>query len=207
MNILTQLQWRYATKQFDKTKHIDSATLKKITDSLVLTPSSFGLQPWKFIVISEPTLKESLLPHSWNQPQITDCSHLIVLMAKEHVTKEDIDLFLDDSVAKRGGSRDDLKDYEGMMNGFINRMSEDAKFNWAKNQVYIALGQLLTTAALLEVDACPLEGISPQDYDSVLGIEGYKTVLACALGYRLDGDKYADLEKIRFSSDTIIEHR
>jgi len=204
MNYLDQLQWRYATKQFDSTKIIDSKTWQSIEDSLILTPSSFGLQPWKFVVVTNKEIKEKLREHSWGQPQVTDCSHFVILCATEAITKVHMDAFLDDTVATRGGSREDLKEYQGMMEGFISRMSDTDKFNWAKNQVYIALGQLMATAAALEIDACPMEGISPTEYDKIIEIDGYKTVVACAMGFRHSEDKYAELAKVRFSKDELI---
>jgi len=205
--LIDQLKWRYATKQFDPSKKIDAATWSTIEESLVLTPSSFGLQPWKFIVITSAELKAQLLPHSWHQAQVTDCSHFVVLCAKETVSHEDIDAFLESIVATRGGSIEDLKGYGDMMRGFTDRMDADAKLAWAKNQVYIALGQLMTTAAMLGVDACPMEGIIPAEYDKLIQEDGYVTTVACALGYRSDEDKYATAEKVRYSNTEMISTR
>jgi nitroreductase len=207
MNFIQQLQWRYATKQFDKDKKIDPELWQQIESSLILTPSSFGLQPWKFIVITDPDLKQQLLPLSWHQKQVVDCSHFVVLCAKDAMEKHDVDAFLDNTIRTRGGTRNDLKAYEEMMLGFLSRMNETDTFHWAKNQVYIALGQLMATAAALEVDACPMEGINPPAFDQLLELSGYKTVVACALGYRHQDDKYATLPKVRFSPNVVIEHK
>ena len=207
MNYLEQLQWRYATKQFDATAKIPANLWDSIEDSLVLTPSSFGLQPWRFFVITDPQIKEALLPHSWGQRQVVDCSHLVVLCARDGMNGSDIEKFLDASVATRGGSREDLGPYQQLMEGFISNMTEDQKNAWATNQVYIALGQLMATAAALEVDACPMEGINPQEYDKTLNVDGYKTVVACAMGYRDNADKYATQAKVRYTKDVLIEHK
>ncbi len=207
MNYLDQLQWRYATKQFDATAKIPANLWDSIEDSLVLTPSSFGLQPWRFFVITDPQIKEALLPHSWGQRQVVDCSHLVVLCARDGMNGSDIEKFLDASVATRGGSREDLGPYQQLMEGFISNMNEDQKNAWATNQVYIALGQLMATAAALEVDACPMEGINPQEYDKTLNVDGYKTVVACAMGYRDNADKYATQAKVRYTKDVLIEHK
>ena len=110
-------------------------------------------------------------------------------------------------VSTRGGTREDLKFYQDMMEGFISKMSDVEKFHWATNQAYIAIGQLMATAAALEIDACPMEGIDPAKYDEILNIEGYKTVVACALGFRASDDKYASLPKVRFSKDVVITRR
>ncbi len=205
--LLENLEWRYATKLFDADKKIPADLMDAIEDSMVLTPSSFGLQPWKFLVITDRAVKEKLIEHSWNQPQVTQCSHLVVLTALKETTESDVNAFLDDTHAKRGGDKEGLAPYKGMMLGFLSNMNAEQKLNWAKSQVYIALGQLMTTAAMLEIDACPMEGITPAKYDEILGLEDsrYTTVLACPLGYRSADDKYAELAKVRYEKDRVIE--
>lgn len=207
IDIIDRLNWRYATKAFDPEKKIDDALWEQVEESLVLTPSSFGLQPWKFIVITDQAVKESLLEHSWSQGQVTSCSHLVVLTALRDIGESDVDKLIIDTHQKRGGELSTLDPYKGMMNGFMSQMSDEQKFAWARNQVYIALGQLMTVASMLEIDACPMEGITPSKYDEILGLEGgrYGTVLACPMGYRSDDDKYGTLAKIRYPKDEIIE--
>jgi len=205
---IEKLNWRYATKQFDPTKKIDSDTWEKIEESLLLTPSSFGLQPWKFIVITDDAVKQSLLPHSWNQPQVTDCSHLVVLAARSPISEAEVEEFIKSTATTRGVAPDTLDPYKGMMLGFLSHMDDDARTTWAKNQVYIALGQLMSTAAAIGLDACPMEGIVPTEYDSILNLEeqGYTTVLACPMGYRSAQDKYSELAKVRYTADKLIQH-
>lgn len=101
-----------------------------------------------------------------------------------------------------------LQPYREMMGGFVSRMNEEQLLTWAKNQVYIALGQLMTSAAVLKIDACPMEGISPAEYDKILGLEGtgFYTTVACPMGYRAESDKYASLAKVRYSNEQMIEH-
>ena len=209
IDILDRLNWRYATKAFDIEKKITDELWNEIEESLILTPSSFGLQPWKFIVIKDQAMKASLLEHSWNQAQVTECSHLVVLTALKNIGEADVTKFIKTTHAKRGGDIESLEPYKGMMLGFLERMDESQKTTWAKNQVYVALGQLMTAAAMLEVDACPMEGIVPPKYDEILGLEDtrYTTVLACPMGYRSDDDKYAELAKIRYDREVIIEHK
>jgi nitroreductase len=208
IDVLERLKWRYATKVFDSEKRISAELWDQVEESLVLTPSSFGLQPWKFLVITDQSVKEKLREHSWNQAQVTDCSHLVVLTALKNLDEEDVARFITDTHAKRGGELASLDPYKGMMNGFLAGMSEEQKHAWASNQVYIALGQLMTTAAMLEIDACPMEGLSPAKYDEILGLENgrYATVLACPMGYRSDDDKYESLVKVRYEKEDIIEH-
>ena len=208
MNVLERLKWRYATKVFDSKKKISDELWEQVEDSLVLTPSSFGLQPWKFLVITDQAVKEKLREHSWNQAQVTDCSHLVVLTAIKNLDAADVERFILDLHTKRGAELSALESYKGMMNGFLAVMSDEQKFAWARNQVYIALGQLMTTAAMLEIDACPMEGLIPAKYDEVLGLENtrYATVLACPMGYRSEGDQYEKLAKVRYEKSDIIEH-
>ncbi len=205
---IEKLNWRYATKQFDQTKKIESDIWQKVEESLLLTPSSFGLQPWKFIVITDDAVKKSLLPHSWNQPQVTDCSHLVVLAARSPISELEVEEFIKFTATTRGANLETLDAYKGMMLGFLSRMDDDTRTAWAKNQVYIALGQLMTTAAAIGLDACPMEGIVPAEYDKILQLkeQGYTTVVACPMGYRSAEDKYPELAKVRYDGNKLIEH-
>lgn len=205
--LIDSLQWRYATKEFDASKKISADLWSVIEDSLVLTPSSFGLQPWKFIVVTDEETKAKLLPNSWNQRQVVDCSHLVVLAAQAPVTDKELDAFIDATIEARKVDGESLQFYRDMMGGFVANMNDEQLLGWAKNQVYIALGQLMATAAVLKVDACPMEGITPAEYDKILGLEGtgYFTTVACPMGYRADSDKYATLAKVRYAKEQLIE--
>ena len=206
--LLNQLNWRYATKAFDPGRKIDEATMLALEESLVLTPSSFGLQPWKFVIVENQETKDQLLPLSWNQPQTRDCSHFVVFCYNDSFTLDEIDRYLNATVEARGGDVADHAGLKGMMVGFIQRSIDGATIDdWCKNQNYIALGQLMASAAVLGIDACPMEGISPPDFDKVLGLEdsGFKTMVACALGYREASDKYATLPKVRYPKAEIIQ--
>ncbi|BDS06127.1 NAD(P)H-dependent oxidoreductase [Oceaniferula spumae] len=204
--LLHSLNWRYATKEFDAEKTIPNETWDAIEQSLILTPSSFGLQPWKFITVTDQKIKDELMIHSWNQRQVADCSHMVVLCAKAKVGNDDIDVWLDRLVEIRGVERESLDGYAGMMRGFLANMDERDTIAWAKHQVYIALGQLMASAAVLGIDACPMEGILPAEYDRVLGLQdgGYLTTVGCALGYRSAEDKYAEIPKVRYQRDSVI---
>lgn len=206
--LLQSLSWRYATKEFDAQKKISAETWDAIEQSMVLTPSSFGLQPWKFITVTDSKVKEALLAHSWSQRQVVDCSHMVVLCAKSPVVDSDIDVWLDRLTEVRNVEKDSLDGYAGMMRGFMANMDEAATLSWAKHQVYIALGQLMAAAAVLGIDACPMEGIIPAEYDKVLGLEGsgYVTTVGCAMGYRSADDKYAELPKVRYQADQVIKN-
>lgn len=206
-DLIQSLQWRYATKVFDAAKTIPDDIWQAIEHSMVLTPSSFGLQPWKFVTVTCPKTKAELLEHSWNQTQVTDCSHMVVMCAKENMDEADIEAWLTQLMETRNVTRESLDGYAGMMSGFFGNMDASQTQAWAKNQVYIALGQLMTTAAALKIDACPMEGIVPTEYDRILGLEssGYATAVGCAMGYRSVDDKYSELPKVRFASDKILK--
>jgi nitroreductase len=207
--LLSQLKWRYATKKFDPARKIDPARWAALEQALILTPSSFGLQPWRFIVITDPGVKEKLVAVSWNQTQPADCSHHVVFAARESVGEAEVDRFIDRIVEARGVPHDSLKGYRDIMAGFASKAAREGWVReWAIRQVYIALGNFMTSAAVIGVDTCPMEGISPADYDRILGIEGtgFETVVACAAGYRATDDNYAGSSKVRFPAGEIIAH-
>lgn len=201
------LNWRYATKQFDPDKKISSENWNALEQSLILSPSSFGLQPWKFVVITDPVLREKLKPLSWNQGQITDSSHLVVFASQRTVLEEDVDRFLNLTARTRNADPEALQGYRQMISGFLAQMNPDQMHSWTNRQTYIALGQFMTSAAALGIDTCPLEGINPAAYDDELGLREsrYTTIVACAAGYRHPDDKYATAAKVRFSSAELID--
>ncbi|MDE3032274.1 MAG: NAD(P)H-dependent oxidoreductase [Acidobacteriota bacterium] len=209
-SLLDALQWRYATKLFDPTRRIPTDQWTALEQSLVLTPSSYGLQPWKFIVVTDPALKAKLRPVSWNQSQIEDCSHLVVFLAKEDITEGDLDRFIARSAEVRGVPPESLAGYRGYMLGDLVKGPRHAVIaEWAARQVYIALGQFMACAALLGIDTCPMEGLEPAKYDEILGLKGtgYHTLAACPAGYRSPEDKYARLPKVRYETGDVIEQR
>ena len=206
--LLASLRWRYATKQFDPTRKIPAATWDALEESMVLTPSSFGLQPWKFLVIQDPGVRANLAAESWHQPQVTQASHYVVLTARTDLNAADIDAWMARMAEVQGSGPEVLAPLKGMIEGFAQAMSHEARHAWNVRQAYIALGQLMTTAAVMGIDACPMEGISAAGYDQLLGLEGsgYATVVGCALGYRAADDKYASIPKARFDRSKVISH-
>lgn len=205
--LLTQMRWRYATKKFDVNRRIPDEVWNVLEQSLILTPSSFGLQPWRFAVITNSAIKQKLVPASWGQTQPADCSHHVVLASRQNMPPSDVDRLLDRTVELRGGSRDALTGFRNVVLGSLKKATEEKWVNeWAKWQCYIALGNLMTTAAVLGIDTCPMEGIEPQKYDEILGLPalGYTTCVACAVGYRATDDKYATLPKVRYNASDVI---
>ena len=207
-DLLAQLRWRYATKQFDPAKVIPAATWQALEEALILSPSSFGLQPWRFTIVSDPALKAALRPVSWNQSQITDCSHLVVFTMQKDLGEADIDRFIALTASTRNSPIESLAGYRGMMVNHLTKGPMSRMINeWATRQVYIALGNFMTSCALLGVDSCPLEGIDPGQYDAVLGLTSHATVVACAAGYRAAGDKYASAPKVRYPASAMLDRR
>ena len=208
--LLARLHWRYATKKFDPAKKIHPSIWSALEQALVLSPSSYGLQPYRFVIVNDPAIRQRLRAVSWDQPQVTDASHLVVFARKLALTEADVERFVALIAATRSTARSSLQGYYDMMVGDLVKGPRSAWIQeWTARQTYLALGNLLTSAALLGVDACPMEGLDVARYDDILGLtaNGFGTTNVCALGYRAADDKYADLKKVRFPNDELIEHR
>jgi nitroreductase len=205
--LLEAYNWRYAVKRFDPSKKIESSVWAAIEASLILTPSSFGLQPWKFFVVSSDAVKAKLPSISWHQTQPGDCSHMVIFAARKTVDEAYLDHFLAKTAELRSVPIESLAGYRKVILGFLHN-STGKHFAWSSNQTYIALGQLMASAAVLGVDACPMEGIVAAEYDKLLGLvdSDYTTVVGCALGYRHPEDHYASLAKVRFAASDVISH-
>lgn len=205
--IISKLNWRYATKKYDASKKISSTDWNVLKEALRLSPSSYGLQPWKFFVIEKPELREQLKTASWGQTQVTDASHYVVLVYKEKMDEAHINKFIQKNATVRGVAADTMKGYADMMVGDLVKGPRSAIIEaWAQRQAYIAMGFLLETAALLDIDATPLEGIDPVAYDKLLDLtgSGWKTVAAVALGYRHAEDGLAKAKKVRFDENEVF---
>jgi nitroreductase len=206
MTLQQALEWRYATKVFDATKKLSDADLNDLLTSLQMAPSSFGLQPWKFFVITNPELREKLKAVSWNQSQVTDASHLIVLARQTDMTATHIQTYIDDIKNTRGIPAESLEGYKQMMSGFIAKFTPEERASWMEKQIYIALGFLMLAAATKGIDACPMEGFDAKAYDDILGLnaQGYTTTVLCPVGYRSQNDTYATLKKVRYPLSQVV---
>jgi nitroreductase len=204
--ILAALKWRYATKVFDPEKDIPAEHWSALEESLVLTPSSFGLQPWEFVVVEDREIRESLVEHSWNQRQVADASRLLVIALRTDIDEDYVNRFVARVEEVRG--EPGFTGYRDMMVGFIQSLDAEGLHNWAKLQTYIALGQFMTVAAMMGIDACPMEGFAPAEYDRILGFaeRNLSTAVLCPAGYRSDEDKYAHLPKVRFEKEDVFLH-
>lgn len=207
--LIDQLNWRYATKQYDPTRKISDADWATLEEALVLSPSSLGLQPWTFLVVDDPAVRAQLLLASYGQPQIVDASHLVVFATKPNLTEADVDAHVRRTAEVRGISVESLAGLRGMiMRSIVQGMNEVERRVWAGNQTYIALGNLVTSAALLGIDATPMEGFEKCRYDDILGLKarGLTTAVIATLGYRAAGDTYATTPKVRFAREQVVQH-
>lgn len=205
--LLDQLNWRYATKQFDPSKKLSPEDLETLVTAATLSPSSYGLQLWKFVVVEEPAVREQLKAVSWGQSQITDASQLIVFAAKKDITEEDMDAHLANTARVQGLPLESLEGFRGMlMGGVMQAKTPEERTQWAKRQSFLPLGFVLSSAALMGIDACPMEGFDPAVYDEILGLDklGYGTVAIAAVGYRSADDKYAAARKVRYPKEQTV---
>ncbi len=206
--LLAQLRWRYAVKKFDPARTITDETWSALEQAAILAPSSFGLQPWRLVVITDPAVKAKLPAVSWNQSQPRDCSHMAVFAARTGINKSDVDRYITRIADVRGLpiTHPDLTNFHATMMATINSLPQETADQWCARQCYIALGFLLSACAALAVDACPMEGIKHDEYDTILGLKqrGYHTIVAAAVGYRSADDWLAPLPKVRFATEDIV---
>jgi len=203
------LNWRYATKKFDSSKKISSQDFAELLEVLRFSPSSFGLQPWKFVVVHDPDLRKKLRPHAWNQAQVTDAGALIVFCALKKMDEDYVKRYVNIIADVRGVTKESLLGSEQMMTGFLKSKGPEAISQWMKNQVYVALGVFLAECAHHKIDACPMEGFDSEKFDEILELpqEGLESVVLCAVGYRADDDHYAELKKVRFENNELFIDR
>lgn len=206
--LIEALNWRYATKRFDGRK-IPADTWSVLEQALILSPSSAGLQPWKFVIVQDEETRKKLSAAAHGQAQPLECSHFVVFAARKGYNEGDIERFFQRVSEVRKAPMESLKDYRGMVSGAVERARAGGYLDlWLSRQPYIALGGFMTAAALLGVDTCPMEGIEPAKFDEILGLasQGYGSLCACAAGYRSANDKNASFSKVRFKSEDVIIH-
>lgn len=208
MSLIESLNWRYATKKFDNAKKLSPAQLNELLHAVHLSPSSSGLQSYKVIVVEDTSVRQKLREAGFNQRQITDASQLIVFAAETNLDAIYVKNFINHLANSRGIDRTDLEGYEQMINGNIKSMNQEQRINWAKRQAYIALGVLLTSAAELGIDACPMEGFNAAQFDDILGLKekGLTTAVIVTIGFRAADDAYSKLNKVRKPEQEMFIH-
>lgn len=205
--LVASLRRRYAVKKFDPAGQIPAPVWSALEEALVLSPSSYGLQPWKFFVVENAALRAKLKPASWEQTQITDAHKLVVFAVKKDFGAADVERFVDRISEVRRLPREVLDGYRKTMLQSA-ALPPERVAAWLIRQVYIALGVFLTSAAALGVDACPMEGFDKDKFDEILGLpaKGYNSVVLAAAGHRAADDAYAAQKKVRFEKSEVVAH-
>lgn len=205
MKLMDALHWRYAVKQFSA-KKVPDDKLKELLNYTRLSASSYGLQPYKIIVVDSVAVRERLLPFSYGQNKILNSSHLIIFAAHTQVGDDTVDRYIDKYASINDESLEKLSKFSAFIKSDLNNKTLLQKQQWAHQQAYIALGNFLTCAAIMEIDSCPMTGFDPYGYDNVLGLEkkGLTTSVICPVGYRHKNDDYAKVPKTRFDYDEIV---
>lgn len=204
--LMNALNWRYATKVFDKTKKIPGDTINLLLEVLRLSPSSIGLQPWKFILIENEQTRSRIRDLSLQQSQITDASHLLLLCSLNDMTVANIDKLIayDKEICKN--ERSAYAGFRPHAIAYIEAMPKPQLREWMAEQVYIALGFLLSACAMLRIDACPIEAFDREQTNQLLQLDkfGISCRTLVALGYRSDSDEHALNKKVRFPVEDLV---
>ncbi len=204
--ILEQLEWRYATKKFDESKKLSEEKLSTLKEAFNLTATSYGLQPLKLVVVSNPEKIKELVPMSYNQGQVGNASNILVICTETKVDEKYIRNYFDLVEKTRNTPRDVLSSFEEFLVSDFGKKTQDEIDVWAAKQAYLAIGNLLTVCAVEEIDACPIEGFVPSQYDEYLQLteKGLKSVLVLAVGYRAEDDMFSEMKKVRKGVENMV---
>ena len=208
MNIIDSLKWRYAVKKFDTNKELSEVQIETLKEAFNLTATSYGLQPLKLVIIKNKKIQEKLVPFSWNQQQILQASHLLVICIKDNYTTQEVENYFNLVQKIRNTPDEVINPFKKFLTAEIAKKTQEELYTSNKNQAYIALGNLLTVCASQEIDSCPMEGFTPEKYDEILDLtkNNLKSVLVLPVGFRASDDYMKDLTKVRKNiSDSIIE--
>ncbi len=207
-SIIESLKWRYACKKFDKTKKLSTDQLSLLKNAFNLTATSFGLQPLKMLVIKGDVLKEQLLPHAYFQPQITSCSHLLVLCIDTSFGEESIDSYFELEKSIRGTSEEIIEKFRNQLKSIFKNKNRAQIDSSSIHQAYINIGSLMTVCADQGIDSCPMEGFNPVKFDAVLNLEQQhlRSILLLPVGFRAEDDIMSGMKKVRKPLDDVIIH-
>ena len=196
---IENLNWRYATKKFDASKKISTEDLETLKKAIQLTASSYGLQPYKILIIEDTETRKKLLEASWGQSQITDASQIIVFANLTDFDDSLVDNYISNASKTRSIDKSSLKGYADHMKSNLSSLPQEAKSNWTAKQAYIALGNLLSAAATLKIDACPMEGFQAEKYNEILGLndQNLNAAVIATIGYRSTEDETQHYAKVR----------
>lgn len=200
------MKWRYSTNNFDTNKKLTSEQLDELLQTIILSPSSFGLQPWKFILVNNPEVRAKLQEAGYGQAKISESSHLIVFAVEKNIDDALVDKYIKSVSDVRGVPVEDLKGYADMIKGAISYKAPEQRVEWATRQAYIALGVLITAGATLGIDVAPMEGFDPKKFDEILGLGklNLETKVMASIGFRLESDPSLKNKKVRFSKEDVV---
>ncbi len=206
--IIDQLSWRAAVKQYDPTQKVTDEELQTILEAGRLAPSWYGLQPWKFIVVSDDQTKEKLSAAAWHQPQIKSNSHLLVFARRTDIGENLAEELIEATASTTGVPTESLDGFKDSLMAFISGMDQEAHTHWATSQVYIPLGTMVAAASSIGVDNSPMGGFDREQFDEILGLKEHNaaSVVIMAIGHRSEADEYSKRPKVRFDLDTVVIH-
>lgn len=202
-----RLEWRYATKKFDAGKTVPADKLDRIIEAVRLAPTTSGLQPFELIVVSNPEIRAKIRAVSWNQAQITDCSHLLVFAAWDDITPERVHMMFDLTNEIRGFKNEGWENYRLQLLDRVAGQGRETNYQVAARQAYIGLGTAIVAAAFEGVDATPMEGFDPAAVDDILDLPArhLRSVVIMPLGYRAaEGDWLVNLKKVRRNRENFV---
>ena len=204
-NVIEAMKWRYAVSKFD-TKKLSDQQLNDLLESTILSPSSYGLQPWKFIIVTNEEVRSKLQEAGYNQPKISESSHLVVFAVEKIINDLLVDTFIESVSATRSVPVESLKGYADMIKSTVNSKTPEQRIEWATRQAYIALGVLVTTGAVEGIDVAPMEGFDPKKFDEILGLDkmGLESKVIASIGFRANDDPQALYKKVRFPREKVV---
>ena len=208
MNIIESLEWRYAAKKFDDKKTLTKEQIHTLKTAFNLTATSYGLQPVQMVILKNKSIQQQLVAHSWNQQQVAQASHVLIICIQDNINEEDIEKYFTLVKSTRNTPDEILNPFKDYLKTDISNKSESQLTQWMKNQAYIVLGNLLTVAAIEKIDSCPMEGFNPEKYDEILELKNHnlKSALVLPVGFRADDDYMKDLKKVRKNiTDVVFE--
>ncbi len=210
MDIIEALEWRYATKKFDSEAIIPEATIEQLKQAFNLTATSYGLQPVKMLLIRNKTTLSELVPLSMNQSQVGQASHLCVFCVDMSIDEASIRDYFERIKSIRQTPDAVLSSFRDSIISSFDKKSEADLFNWGVKQAYLALGNMLTVCATQGIDACPMEGFDPEQYDRFFNLKekGLRSALIMPIGYRAEDDMFRTMKKVRKPlNESVIEFK
>ncbi|MBL4605669.1 MAG: NAD(P)H-dependent oxidoreductase [Flavobacteriaceae bacterium] len=206
MSSIENLEWRYAVKKFDEHKIVPQTKINLLKEAFNLTATSYGLQPLKLVILQNKEIQKSLVEHSWNQQQVAQSSHVLILCVETNLNGTDVENYFKKVKDVRNTPDEIITPFKKYLKDLIASKQHQDLFSWAKNQAYLAMGNLLTVCANEKIDSCPMEGFIPEKYDEILDLtsKNLASVLVLPVGYRADDDFMKEQKKVRKNLEEIV---